>query len=119
MSDPLYTGILLTHYYFPQNYGLREDFDVEAKGYNPLCGDLVIVRAKFHDGSVGDISFEHQGCVISRAAASLLYEEIKGKSREKIRALALPDALSFLGIPLMPARIKCAALALETIQKIV
>lgn len=119
MSDPLYHDVLLSHYHTPLNYGLMEDFDIEAKGENPLCGDSLVVRLKVVGDRIEQISFEHQGCVISRAACSMLFEDLKGKSKNAVSTLDLGYVIKLLGITLMPARIKCALLALETIQKVV
>ena len=119
MQDPLYHDNLLSHYHAPKNYGLREDFDVEGRGNNPLCGDSLTVRVKFDGDRVSGVSFIGEGCVISRAAASLVSEHIKGKSREEIRAMTSEEVMTLLGVTVMPARMKCAMLALETIQKVV
>lgn len=119
MQDPLYHDKLLSHYHAPKNYGLRDDFDVEGRGNNPLCGDSLTVRIKFDGEEIRDISFEGEGCVISRAAASLVSEHIKGKSREEVHAMTSQDVMTLLGVTVMPARMKCAMLALETVQKMV
>ena len=119
MMDGLYRDKLLSHYHAPKNYGLMEDFDVEAKGENPLCGDSITVRLKLKGSRISEISFENKGCVISRAAASLLFEDIKGKTGEMIRSLTFSSIIGLLEVEPMPARIKCALLPLETIQKAV
>lgn len=119
MEDSFYRDTILDHYHAPRNYGVLADFDAEVKMDNPLCGDEITVRLKFQGNFIDNIRFEHKGCVISRAAASLLSENIKGKTREEVYLLALPDMLILLGVTPAPARIKCAALALETIKKIV
>ena len=119
MSDSLYRDTILDHYHFPRNYGTLVDFDVEGKTSNPMCGDEISLRVKFRKNLIKNIRFEHRGCVISRAAASLLSEYAKGKSREEIKILKISDAVSLLGIVLTPARLSCAALALEAVKKLV
>ncbi len=119
MSDSLYHDNLLLHYHRPKNYGLFSDFDIETRGNNPLCGDSLTIRLKFNGEVVADVSFEGEGCVISRAAASLVSEHVKGKSCEEVRAMTSQDVMTLLGVTVMPARMKCAMLALETIQKTV
>lgn len=117
MSDPLYHDRLLSHYYAPLNYGLFSDFDLEINGFNPLCGDSIAFRLKMFDDRIGAISFESKGCVINRASASLLTEHVKGMSRTEVSAITQTFLIShLLGVTLMPSRIRCASLALETIQ---
>ena len=72
----------MSHYRFPRNYGLKKDFDVEVKGQNRTCGDSMTVRLVFDQDIIAGISFESKGCVISRAATSLLLEHLKGKKKE-------------------------------------
>ena len=116
MEDTLYRDKLLDHYYSPRNYGLRDGFNIEAKGENPLCGDSITMRLKIADQKITDVCFEHEGCVISRAAASLLSEYIKGKAQNEIESLSPEHMLNLLGVAIMPARLKCALLALEAIK---
>ena len=119
MSDVLYSDKIMSHYYHPQNYGLRPEFSVERRFANPLCGDVITVRLRFIGEEVTGIFFEHDGCVISRAAASLVSEDIKGKTKQEVRDMAYPYIEGLLGISVMPARMKCTMLALEAIQKMV
>lgn len=118
MSSALYHSFLLSHYRSPQNYGLREGFDVEAKGENRTCGDSLVVRVKWNGDVISEICFQHEGCVISRASASLFYDYLRGKTRLEIAELAPDDVLCLLGAPITPGRIPCALLPLETIKKI-
>jgi len=118
MQDSLYHDKLLSHYHSPHNYGLMDDFDVETKGNNPLCGDSVTIRLKFDGDRIGGISFEGEGCVISRAAASLISEDVKNKLRAEIHAMTHEHVIALLGVAPTPARMKCALLAIETIQKV-
>jgi len=114
----IYTDKILEHYHVPRNYGLTEDFDLEGRGENPVCGDLITIRLKKNGKKVSRVSFEGEGCAISRASASILSEYVKGKTKKEIKLicpLTLPDILE---IELSPARLKCAFLPLEIIQKI-
>lgn len=120
MPDALYAEKIMSHYYHPLNYGLQGGFDAEKRFANPLCGDILTMRLKFADDRIRDVCFQHEGCVISRAAASLLSEHIKGKTKDEIRnIMPLYIIEELLGVPIMPARIKCATLALETVQRMV
>ncbi|MBI4120595.1 MAG: SUF system NifU family Fe-S cluster assembly protein [Parcubacteria group bacterium] len=118
MEDTLYRDTLLDHYHNPRNYGLRDSFDMEAKGTNPLCGDSLTLRLKLDGGKIFDVCFESEGCVISRASASLLLEHIKGKAVAEAKAVTPEIVFSLLGVAIMPARLKCALLPLETVQSL-
>ena len=76
----LYQEIVLDHGKNPRNKNKCKDFNKDAKGHNPLCGDKVHVYAKLDkEKKVEDISFEGEGCAISIASASIMTEVIKGK----------------------------------------
>ncbi|MBI3442725.1 MAG: iron-sulfur cluster assembly scaffold protein [Candidatus Sungbacteria bacterium] len=119
MPDTLYSDTIMSHYYHPQNYGLWPEFSAEQRYANPLCGDIITVRMRFDGERIEAVCFEHEGCVISRAAASLLCEDILGKTKQEIREIVYADIEGLLGIAVMPARLKCSILALEAIRRMV
>ena len=76
----LYQDIILDHGKNPRNKNKCKDFNKDAKGHNPLCGDKVHVYIKLDkEKKVEDISFEGEGCAISMASASIMTEIVKGK----------------------------------------
>ena len=76
----LYQEIILDHGKNPRNKKKIDNFNKDAKGYNPLCGDKVHIFLKLNDRkNIEDISFEGEGCAISMASASIMTEAIKGK----------------------------------------
>jgi nitrogen fixation NifU-like protein len=70
------------------------------------------------DEVIQDIRFSGQGCAISMASASMLTEEIKGRSVEEARAFSKEELLELIGIPLdkNPMRLKCALLSLKALK---
>ncbi len=118
MSFNLYQENILDHYENPYNQGSIENPDLEFRDLNPLCGDEVCIQARL-DGqnNLSQICFEGKGCVISLASASMLMEEIEGKSLDEIKQMGRQDVLDLLGIPLTTMRIKCAMLPLRTLEK--
>ncbi len=116
--DDMYREIILEHYKHPHNAGTLEQPDIAHEDNNPLCGDRIRIELQVHDGQVADVRFQGRGCAISQAAASLLTDEIKGKSLDQVRAFSKDDMLDLIGIPLdkNPVRIKCALLALKTLK---
>lgn len=112
----LYRENILDHYRNPRNFGLRDDYTIKQEGINPLCGDRVIMQVSVVRGKIKDMRFEGEGCAISRAAASLLSEGIKGQVVGKVRKMSIKDVEEWLGVEVPPMRVKCAMLALETMQ---
>ena len=116
--DDMYREVILEHYKHPHNAGTLEAADISHEDSNPLCGDRIRIDMAVADGAVADIRFQGRGCAISQAAASLLTDEIKGKTLDEVRAFSKDDMLELIGIPLdkNPVRIKCALLALKTLK---
>ena len=116
MSD-LYRQIILEHYKNPLNKGKLLMPDITVEDSNPLCGDHLEVFLKIKNNILQDISFEGKGCALSIATASILSEEIKGKSINEINNLTREDVYALLGIDVSPARNKCVMLSLVAIKK--
>ena len=114
--DDLYRDYILEHYRRPHNFGVIESPDLRWEGANPLCGDRITMTLKIRDGRVADVAFTGRGCAISQASASLLTDEIRGKSLEDIERLTPDFVLDLLGIEISPARLKCALLSLDTLS---
>lgn len=131
----MYQEIILDHYRHPHGRGLREPYDVEVHHVNPTCGDEVDLRVRLlpRDGAilVDDVSYDGQGCSISQASASVLHDQLVGRTidealeiQEEFTRLMqsrgshgdldedkLGDAVAFAGVSKYPARVKCALLA--------
>lgn len=114
--DDLYRQNILDHYQNPRNFGTLERPDISAEDSNPLCGDEIRIDLQVKDGVIEDVRFSGKGCSISRAAASMLTEEIRGKTLEEVKRIGRDDVLEMLGIELGPVRLKCALLALKTLK---
>ncbi|HZV90885.1 MAG TPA: SUF system NifU family Fe-S cluster assembly protein [Candidatus Nitrosocosmicus sp.] len=114
--DDLYRQNILEHYQNPRNFGTLERPDISAEDSNPLCGDEIRIDLLVKDGVIEDVRFSGKGCSISRAAASMLTEEIRGKTLEEVKRIGKDDVLEMLGIELGPVRLKCALLALKTLK---
>lgn len=86
--DDLYREIILDHYRSPRNRGELESPPAHrVEGFNPLCGDEVVVYLLVEDGVVTDIRIGGQGCSISQSSASLMSAAIKGKPVTEVRDL--------------------------------
>ncbi len=129
--DDLYQEVILDHNKSPRNFRVMEDATRKAEGYNPLCGDHVTVYVVLRDGLIEDVSFQGSGCAISKASASIMTAELKGKKEaeagelfDKVHKMLTGDGghggqnlgkLAVLsGVCKFPARVKCASLAWHT-----
>jgi nitrogen fixation NifU-like protein len=123
--DELYREIVLDHHRDPRNSDAIDAPTHEGKAINPFCGDEVHVKIRLQDVGIEELSITGVGCSISQASASLMGEEIKGKTAEQITRLAeqfnalmsgsadsMESDLDVLkGVKRYPVRIKCALLA--------
>jgi nitrogen fixation NifU-like protein len=133
--DELYQEVILDHNRSPRNYRAMADANHKAEGYNPLCGDHVTVFVRLENGVIQDISFQGSGCAISKASASMMTDELKGKNEATAQALfdnvhkmltgdesdeqvaSKVGKLQILsGVCKFPARVKCASLAWHTVN---
>lgn len=115
--DELYRDFILDHYRNPRNAGLLEHPDASFEDINPLCGDKIRMDLQVRDGVVTDVKFKGRGCAISQAAASLLTEDIKGKSLAEIEKIGKDEVLANIGINISAVRLKCALLGLKVLKQ--
>jgi nitrogen fixation protein NifU and related proteins len=115
-DDQFYREYILDHYKNPRNFGRIETPDITHEEYNPLCGDMVGMDFRLHDGVIEDVMFHGRGCAISQASASLLTERLKGMTLDDARQVSKDDVLEELGIDISPARLKCALLSLKVLK---
>jgi nitrogen fixation NifU-like protein len=115
--DDLYRDYILEHYRRPHNFGTLDEPSASIEGSNPLCGDRITLQVHVAGGTVDQIAFTGRGCAISQASASLLTDEVKGKPVAEVAAFGADQLLDLLGIEISPARLKCAMLSHETLQK--
>ncbi len=126
----MYQEVILDHYKHPHGRGLREPFGAEVHHVNPTCGDEITLRAALtDDGRIADVSYDGQGCSISQASTSVLYDQIVGmpldEAMRTVEAFnemitsrgnvegdedVLGDGIAFAGVAKYPARVKCALL---------
>ncbi len=114
--DDLYRELILDHYQHPHNHGEIPGADISYEDSNPLCGDKIRIDIKLKDNTVVDVKFNGKGCAISQASASMLTDELIGKSLDQVKQMDKQFILDMLGIPLGPTRVKCALLPLKVIK---
>jgi nitrogen fixation protein NifU and related proteins len=145
--EDLYREIILDHYRSPRNRGeLPAPPATRVEGFNPLCGDEIVVFVDVKDDVVEDIRISGQGCSISQSSASMMSAAVKGKTLDEVEALTrafkgmmsiheqsldgegevpieadedvkLGDLEALRGVVKFPVRIKCATLSWNTLQQ--
>jgi len=145
--EDLYREIILDHYRNPRNRGeLPTPPAAKVEGFNPLCGDEIIIYLEVTDGRVRDLRIGGQGCSISQSSASMMSAAVKGKTVEEARAMTrafkgmmsihessldgadgdipeidpdikLGDLEALRGVVKFPVRIKCATLSWNTLTQ--
>ena len=145
--EDLYREIILDHYRNPRNRGeLAIPPAHRVEGFNPLCGDEIVVYVTVSDGVVDDIAIDGQGCSISQSSASMMSSAVKGRSIDEVAGLTrafkammsihesqldgdepagdepidlaeLGDLEALRGVVKFPVRIKCATLSWNTLAE--
>lgn len=116
MGDSLYRELILDHSKNPRNKGTLDPADFSYQDVNPLCGDEIRIDVRVADDRVSDIKFSGRGCAISQAAASMLTELAMGQPVAEVKAITKEELLEELGVPIGPARMKCALLGLKVLK---
>jgi nitrogen fixation NifU-like protein len=143
--EDLYREVILDHYRSPRNRGeLAAPPAIRVEGFNPLCGDEVVVYLLVEDGTLTDIKLTGHGCSISQSSSSLMSAAVKGKPLDQVRdtivkfkqlmtvhesslettsnpevvdVRALGELAALQGVVKFPVRIKCAVLAWNTLSQ--
>ena len=123
--NDLYQQVILDHCKKPRNFHELPQATCSAQGFNPLCGDNLKLSLLLDGDVIKDAGFTGSGCCISKASASLLTENLKGKTRveaektfERVREMVTTGKVEgdvgklavFAGVHKYPARVKCAIL---------
>ena len=112
-----YIEYILDHHDHPRNKRALDPADIEASGGNPGCGDIIVMYARLDgDSRITEASFQGEGCTISQAAASMLTEELVGRTLDEVGAMSYQDVIDDMGKDVVATRTRCATLAL-TIMK--
>ncbi|MEP6681460.1 MAG: Fe-S cluster assembly sulfur transfer protein SufU [Chloroflexota bacterium] len=116
--DNLYRDFILEHYRSPHNKGFLDPHDLHFADSNPTCGDELSMTIRLDDGGqrIADVAFDGRGCAISQASASILTDELRGMSLDEVRAYHPKALLEEIGVPIGPARLKCALLSYKVLQ---
>jgi nitrogen fixation NifU-like protein len=144
--EDLYREIILDHYRSPRNRGeLATPPAHRVEGFNPLCGDEVVVYLDVRDGVLVDIKLTGHGCSISQSSSSLMSGAVKGRPLDEVNATIdtfkklmtvhesalakeeehddevdlrrLGELAALQGVVRFPVRIKCATLAWNTLRQ--
>ena len=133
--EQLYQDIIIDHYREKHHSGLRAPFGAEVHHVNPSCGDEVTLRVSMDGDTIGDVSYDAEGCSISQASTSVMCDLVIGRDVADSMALfdefrdmmesqgriepdedRLEDGIAFAGVAQFPARVKCAMLGWSALR---
>jgi len=116
--DNLYRDFILEHYREPHNRGVLDPADLQFADSNPTCGDELSMTLRLDPSGqrVADVAFDGRGCAISQASASIMTDGLRGLTLGELRDLDPRKVLADLGVPIGPARLKCALLGYKVLQ---
>jgi nitrogen fixation protein NifU and related proteins len=116
-DEEIYQDHILDHYEDPFHRGHLAEATHAHEDKNPLCGDVVRIElAVDDDGKIQNLYFDGAGCVISQASASMLLEEMFGKTIDDVKGFSAEDMLKLYGPRLTPNRQKCCLLSWKVLQ---
>jgi nitrogen fixation NifU-like protein len=114
--NEIYPVHILDHGLNPRNLGVLDPADAEAEADNPLCGDHLHLTLRLDEHNrIAAVGWDGENCTVSLASASMLGEEIIGKTLDEVRVISKQDIFEMLGIPLSKNRVKCALLSLKVL----
>ncbi|AOP35122.1 SUF system FeS assembly protein [Leptospira tipperaryensis] len=135
LSDSLYKEVILEHYQNPRFRGKLEPADLYEHGVNPLCGDELELTINLEGEKISEVRVNGKGCSISQASGSMMAEAIRGKTVSEAESILkrfknmvlenedpkfeeeLEDLESMESVKKIPARIKCAVLPWNTLER--
>jgi nitrogen fixation protein NifU and related proteins len=116
-DEQLYQEHILDHYEDPFHRGQLEHPTHTHEDKNPLCGDVIRIELRLSaEGKIEDLTFSGDGCVISQASASMLLEELEGKTVQEAMKFSAEQMLDLYGPRLTPNRQKCCLLSWRVLQ---
>lgn len=116
-TNSMYAEEIMEIYSEKPNFGQLKNKTHEAKLKIPGCEDEFTIELEIKDNKIKDAKFHGTGCVISTVSTSVLLEKIKGKTLEEVQNLNKKDLDEFLGIEVLPTKVKCELLPLEIIRR--
>jgi nitrogen fixation NifU-like protein len=117
MDLDMYAEELLSSYETQEHKHKMEKPDAEMHEENVSCGDRITVFLKVENGTVKDVSYEGDGCVISMGSANILMEKLKGRSVQEIESMDKNSLIEIINLDPGPVRMHCATLSLKAIKE--
>ncbi|HEY8418364.1 MAG TPA: SUF system NifU family Fe-S cluster assembly protein [Limnochordales bacterium] len=131
--NELYRDVIMDHYRRPRNKGRLEQPSVSVDLHNPVCGDEITLQLLVEDGRIRQARFMGRGCSISQASASMMTQQLEGKTLAEAEEMLnrfkqmmrgdesagepLGDLYALHGVAKFPVRVKCALLSWEALER--
>jgi len=115
----IYQEHILDHAKRPRNMGALGKPTHRGETQNPLCGDEAEIFLDVKKGIIAGIGYDIQGCILSKAALSIVSEHLKGKKIAAVAKLSANDVFKLLGFTPTPSRMRCALFGFEALRMLV
>jgi nitrogen fixation NifU-like protein len=117
MDRQAYIEHILDHFQHPRHKHRMDGADVQLGGGNPGCGDLITLYLKVDaEERINEVSFEGEGCTISQAGGSIITEIVEAMTLDEVKNLGAATMIEEMGEDVVKSRVRCATLALGTLQ---
>lgn len=113
----MFTDAVLNHFRNPRNAGTLANATAEVKVSNPVCGDILQLAVRVENNRIAEARFLCRGCTTAIACASLLTEQLTGRTLYDARSITSDSISQSLG-GLPPATYHAAQLALDALTAI-
>lgn len=113
-----YSNKIVDHFTTPRHVGELSPCDVEAFVGNPVCGDQIHLYARVNDGRIEECHFLAYGCAASLATASILCDEVRGLTLDRLLQIQESDVVAMVG-GLTPTQKHCATIACDVLRNLV
>ena len=110
----MFSEAVLDHFRNPRNVGELRDASSTIEVSNPVCGDILKLSVRVVDGRIAEACFLCRGCTTSIACASLLTEQLRGRTSAEARTITAESLSASLG-GLPPATFHGAQLAADAV----
>ncbi|NJD34462.1 MAG: iron-sulfur cluster assembly scaffold protein [Betaproteobacteria bacterium] len=131
-ADSLYQDAIKQCARAAHGHGRLENVKGEAKLDNPLCGDRVRMQVALDGGRIAAVAHETKGCLLCRAAASLIGARAAGLDAAAVETLTgeldamlkgavaipagWPELAMFVPARAYPSRHRCVLLPFRALQ---
>jgi nitrogen fixation NifU-like protein len=93
----MFSEAVLDHFQNPRNAGELPGADAKVEVSNPVCGDVLQLAVRIESDRIVEARFLCRGCTTSIACASLLTEQLRGRTLAEAHSVTAESLSQALG----------------------